>query len=128
MDAARQLFITMAYLDEGIVPIPYRTANEGDQLRRSLESLTPTEARQAKRRFRKIFRRAVKWKKELIRGRVKDFPYSSTRRRSITLDKISNFEHDMGIGCPPSKVTILHRSRRRRFVFAYMCHRSRENT
>ena len=130
MQSDRQLLVTMAYLDEGIVPPPdFMERADGDHLRESLASLTPEEARNAQRRFRKIFRRAMKWRIEQIRSRVKDFPFSSRRRAAITQSKIRNFKANFGLApqYSPVVVNVKHQQARRRLVLAYMLHRSREN-
>jgi hypothetical protein len=117
----------MAYLDEGIVPPPdFMVLADGDHLRESLESLTSEEARKARRRFRKIFRRAMKWRIEHIQARVKDFPYSSRRRSAITQSKILDFKADVGLAVQysPVAVNVRHQQARRRLVLAYMLHRS----
>jgi len=119
----------MAYLDEGIVPPPdFMERADGDHLRESLESLTPEAARQTRRRFRKIFRRAMKWRIEQIRARVKGFPFSSTKRSAITQSKILNFKANFGLDpqYSPVVVNVKHQQARRRLVLAYMFHRSRE--
>lgn len=45
-------------LEMGIVPIESPTKD----VRTALESLTPEEARKAKRKFRKLWRKAAKWR------------------------------------------------------------------
>jgi hypothetical protein len=120
----------MAYLDEGIVPPPdFMERADGDHLRESLASLTPEEARNARRRFRKIFRRAMKWRIEQIRTRVKGFPFSSRRRSAITQSKILNFKAAVGLAFrySPVVVNVKHQQARRRLVLAYMLHRGRES-
>ena len=129
MQSTRRLLITMAYLDEGIVPPPDIVLDDGDYLRESLESLTFEEARKARRRFRKIFRRAVKWRIAYERASAKNFACSSTRRSRILEDKIQVFKAEVGIDLRPTPCAENPRQQRarRRLVFNYIEYKSSED-
>lgn len=129
MQSTRRLLVTMAYLDEGIVPPPDIMLDDGDYLRESLESLTFEEARKARRRFRKIFRRAVKWRIAYERYSVKGLACSSTRRSRILEDKILFFKAEVGIDLRHTSGAENPRQQRarRRLVLNYMQYKSMED-
>ena len=119
----------MAYLDEGIVPPPDIMLDDGDYLRESLESLTFEEARKARRRFRKIFRRAVKWRIAYERYSAKGLACASTRRSRILEDKILFFKAEVGIDLRRTSDAENPRQQRarRRLVLNYMQYKSLED-
>ena len=129
MQSTRRLLVTMAYLDEGIVPPPDIMLDDGDYLRESLESLTFEEARKARRRFRKIFRRAVKWRIAYERSSAKNLACASTRRSRILEDKILFFKAEVGIDLRHTAYAENPRQQRarRRLVLNYMQYKSMED-
>jgi len=58
----QRLLTDMAYIDLGLVPLSHYPNDIRSSLRSSLEKLDPDDARRAKRKFRKLLKKA--WKKD----------------------------------------------------------------
>jgi hypothetical protein len=129
MHSDNDILINALYLDTGLIP-PGSSANEkeGDRIRECLASVDPRTARIFKRRFRKYFRKAVKWHSSVLlqlHMNADHLRCSRSRRRARAHREIDIFKMQMGITLSPGeRIAYSHLAARRGLVKRYLSYLS----
>ena len=95
-----ELLLNIEYLNRGLVPIDssFYGGRDGDKLKQKLSSISINDAKQAKRRFRKVFRQAVKDKIKKIKYEIKlKRKTKSFKRETYEQWSIESFKNSVGI-------------------------------
>jgi hypothetical protein len=121
---ADRMIIDISYLDKGLVPSGDVWSNsDGDHIKACLDNLSPEASRSTRRKFRKIFRRAVKWQLANIKSASEANRLAYRESRSIAkdrlIDQVNRFRNNLGLNSK-GRLTPHQRSSRRRLVRTYM--------
>ena len=116
---ASDILMKIAYLEKGM--IPWQPLQERGKLKAGLGSMALKEARLSTRRFRKYFRRALKWQESRLRNTARYNHLSRSRRRAKIDNNICALRQSVGINeHSPRKISNRQMVARRRLVHDYM--------
>ena len=113
-----EILLDIECLDRGIVPVGISVATPmHDRLASSFASLSDADVRKAKRKYRKCFRKALKWKINQIK---------QLRPKEVVEDAIRRELQILGIFETKNvKPNITHRYKRRKLVISYLMHKAK---
>ena len=70
LDSSNEIIIDLKSVELGIVPVG--APKTGEQIEKYLSSLTAEQSSQARRKFRKLFRKALKWRLSILKRETID--------------------------------------------------------
>ena len=99
LEEDEKIMIDIAYLDRGL--IPYGSMCPKGACDKIFEGMSKVDASKVKRRFRKYFRRAVRWREKQIVDQHKARHYRTCKfRRAVTETEINIFRNSVGFFSP----------------------------
>jgi hypothetical protein len=125
--STEEILIDMACLDRGLIPVGANPhASMHSKLNAAFESMNSHDARKAKRKYRKYFRKAVAWKiREFKKMIATEKELSGRTKRELVDQMHARTLISVGLMAPDGRpIDASHKRRRRLLVIDYLAHQA----